>query len=157
MVNAATEAAVSASISTPVGPVVAALLRIAMPLAVISVVTSMKLSGSGWHMGINSEVRFAAWIPANRATSRGLPFGLLGSAVITSADSATKAEASRRVGDLALTSTIFASPDSLKCESLLMKTSLNQEYGNEIACSEIVCIGWHDDEGICAGGVGEVA
>ena len=38
---------------------------------------------SGWHIGISSEVFFAAAIPAKRATSRGLPLGFCGSFLST--------------------------------------------------------------------------
>src|SRR5580698_9163394 len=59
-------------------------------------------------------------MPANRATSSGFPFGLAGSAASTVAESSTNAEAVavRRVGCLALTSTMEAWPASSKCDSL---------------------------------------
>ena len=64
-------------------------------------------------MGISSEVRLAAIIPANRATSNGSPLGFLGSCFSTARFSATNALAiaSRRVGTLGETSTIRALPD----------------------------------------------
>src|SRR5947209_19889402 len=112
MVSAARLAATNASISTPVEAVVAALEQILTPFSNTSVLTSMKERGSGWHIGINSAVRLAAVMPANRATSRGLPLGFLGSSFNTLDDMATKAEASasRRVALLAETSTIVARP-----------------------------------------------
>src|ERR1700722_12389465 len=70
-------------------------------------------------MGISSDVRLAAWMPARRATSSGLPLGLEGKAASTAAESSTKADAvaERRVDCLALMSTMEASPDASKCES----------------------------------------
>ena len=114
MVRAATDAAVRASISTPVLAVVAAEAVMATPLFVTVVITSMKVSGSGWHIGISSDVFLAAWMPAMRATSSGLPLGFFGSALSTAFERATKAEAvaSRRVGGFALTSTMRAWPAS---------------------------------------------
>src|SRR5277367_6596422 len=95
---------------------VATVARICTPAGVISVTTSTKLRGSGWHMGMSVEVCFAAWMPAKRATSRGLPLGLAGRAARTSAESSTKAEAeaSRRVEDFWLTSTMWARPEGSK-------------------------------------------
>jgi len=69
--------------------------------------------GRGWHMGIRSEVRLAAMIPASRATSSGSPLGFFGNAFSTDDFSATKAlaAASRLVACLVETSTILARPD----------------------------------------------
>src|ERR1700678_1323931 len=116
------EAAVSASISTPVGPVVATVAKICTPLGAISTVTSAKLRGSGWHMGISEEVCLAAWMPAKRAISRGLPLGFRGRAARTSGKSSTKAEAVawRRVEALSLTSTMRALPSLSKWLSLVL-------------------------------------
>jgi hypothetical protein len=52
-------------------------------------------------------------MPAIRATSKGSPLGFSGKALITSADISTKALAwaVRRVGCLALTSTMRARPE----------------------------------------------
>src|SRR5208283_4235578 len=75
----ATLAATSASISTPVPAVVFTFDAIATPFSHTRRVTAMWLSGSGWHIGISSEVRFAAIIPAIRATSSGSPLGFEGS------------------------------------------------------------------------------
>src|SRR5882757_3677307 len=112
MVRAATDAAVRASISTPVLAVVAAEAVMATPLFVTVVITSMKVRGSGWHIGMSSDVFLAAWMPATRATSSGLPLGFLGRALSTFFERATNAEAvaSRRVAGLALTSTMRARP-----------------------------------------------
>ena len=51
-------------------------------------------SATGWHMGISSAVRFAAIIPAVRATSSGSPLGFFASARNTAGDIRTKALAS---------------------------------------------------------------
>src|SRR5947209_10615876 len=112
MVSAARLAATNASISTPVEAVVAALEQILTPFSHTSVLTSTKDRGSGWHIGINSAVRLAAVMPANRAISSGLPLGFLGNAFNTLADISTNAEASasRCVAALAETSTIVARP-----------------------------------------------
>ena len=63
-------------------------------------------------MGISSEVRLAAWMPAIRATSSGSPLGFCGSARSTLRLMATNAcaSASRNVGLLSDTSTIDARP-----------------------------------------------
>src|ERR1700760_596376 len=105
MVRAATDAAVRASISTPVLAVVAADAEMTTPLFVTVVMTSMKVSGIGWHIGISSDVFFAPWMRATRATSSGLPLRFLGSALSAAFESATKggAVASRSVEGLALT------------------------------------------------------
>ena len=112
MVSAATLAATIASISTPVTAVVAALAVMFTPFPAIFAVISIWLSGTAWHMGINSEVRLAAMIPARRAASSGSPFGLRASSAITLGDMATNAVASaaRRVGCLPDTSTMRARP-----------------------------------------------
>ena len=78
MVSAATEAAVSASISTPVGPVVSHVASIATPVrpavrqCAMSIVTCV--SASGWHSGMRSAVRLAAMMPAIRAVANTSPF-----------------------------------------------------------------------------------
>src|SRR5580658_7536120 len=140
-VSAAIAAAVIASISTPVPATVAAVARIATPPATTSALTSTKLSGSGWHIGMSSLVFFAAWIPANRATSNGLPFGFFGSAASTASFNSTNAlaTASRRVSAFALTSTMCAWPASSKCESLslislsLISQMLSQQHPHTLA------------------------
>ena len=64
-------------------------------------------------MGIRSAVRFAAIIPASRATSSGSPLGFLGKTLRTLGFKTTKAlaSASRFVGDFAETSTIRDRPE----------------------------------------------
>ncbi len=87
---------------------------IATPPSTTLACTSTKLSASGWHIGIRSEVFFAAIIPANRATSNGSPFGFCGSARSTASFNSTNATAtaSRRISAFALTSTMCACPAS---------------------------------------------
>ena len=111
-VRAATLAATSASISTPVAAVVVTFEAMATPFSHSSARTSMCVSGRGWHMGISSAVRLAALMPAMRAISRGLPLGFAGSAFTTRGAMATKALASawRLVAALADTSTMEARP-----------------------------------------------
>ena len=111
-VSAATLAATSASISTPVSAVVFTLVAIETPFSHTRRVTAMCDSATGWHIGINSEVRFAAMIPAVRATSSGSPLGFSGSARKTSGLIATKAlaSASRAVRAFRDTSTMRAWP-----------------------------------------------
>src|SRR4030088_3009883 len=71
--------------------------------------------GSGWQSGISSEVRFAAMIPATRATPRASPFASsearIASRVAAAIRTTHSAVASRRVSALAPTSTIRAAPD----------------------------------------------
>src|ERR1700677_433600 len=69
-------------------------------------------------MGMRSAVRLAAWIPAMRATSSGLPLGFEGRAARTAVESSTKADAVavRCVDCFPLTSTMEAWPDAAKCE-----------------------------------------
>ena len=111
-VSAATLAATSASISTPVSAVVFTFVAIETPFSHRRRVTAMCDSGTGWHIGINSAVRFAAMIPAVRATSSGSPFGFFGSARSTGGDITTKAlaSASRAVRAFDDTSTMRAWP-----------------------------------------------
>src|ERR1700733_7691007 len=70
-------AAVIASISTPVGPVVrASAVNVIWPVsASICASTPTKVRGKEWHRGISSAVRLAAWMPAIRATPITSPFG----------------------------------------------------------------------------------
>ena len=75
-VSAATDTAVSASISTPVFAVVrtVAVISIAPRASSGSSETSMPVSGSGWQSGISSCVRFAAMMPAICAVVSTSPF-----------------------------------------------------------------------------------
>ena len=77
-------AAVSASISTPVGPVVFTVEIISIP-GILSLRVKSKLilvRLIGWHKGISSEVLFAPCIPAIRATFKTSPFFEFQSAII---------------------------------------------------------------------------
>ena len=71
-VSPATETAVSASISTPVRPVVLAVAVTPMVPAPESRSNSTvtEVSASWWHSGISSLVRLAAPMPASRAVAR---------------------------------------------------------------------------------------
>src|SRR4051794_40630478 len=118
MVRHATDTAVSASISTPVGPVTLTVACTMQPGSLLSGVMSSVTfdSASGWQSGISSEVRLAAMMPAMRAVPSTSPFLALPetisarvASVMTTRPSAT---ASRSVAGLAETSTIRASPEA---------------------------------------------
>src|SRR5215207_9961165 len=119
MVSAATEAAVIASISTPVGPVVRASAAMSTRPSPTSIRTSTKLSASGWHSGISSAVRLAAWIPAIRAVPTTSPFGpsprATAVAVAGVMSTTARATARRSVASLPPTSTIRARPAASRC------------------------------------------
>jgi len=91
-----------------------ALVVIATPFSHRRISTSTCARGSAWHMGMSSEVRLAAMIPAMRATSSGSPLGFCGSACKTSGLMRTKAlaSASRLVAALPETSTMRPRPES---------------------------------------------
>ena len=76
MVRQATETAVSASISTPVRPVVRTSAVTARPGSDSSgsTLTATAVSGSGWQSGMRSPVRFAAIVPASSAIRATSPF-----------------------------------------------------------------------------------
>ena len=63
-----------ASISTPVRSTVSTWASIATKSSPISKLTDTDPTSSGWHSGIMSDVRLAAWMPATRATDRTSPF-----------------------------------------------------------------------------------
>ena len=63
-VSAATLAAVSASISTPVSPWQRTSLRMCRAASSISNEMSTFVSSNGWHIGISSLFFFAAMMPA---------------------------------------------------------------------------------------------
>src|SRR5881397_1870703 len=126
MVSAATAAAVSASISTPVCAVVSATARISTASPAISAVTSTFVNGNGWQSGINSLVRFAAMMPASCAVVRASPFGSSRSRRAVSPAMRTVALAVARRRDIAFapTSTIRTSPVAVTCESSSMRRTL---------------------------------
>src|SRR3954469_8364746 len=116
MVRHATDTAVSASISTPVGPVTFTVARTMQPGSLLSGAMSRVTfdSASGWHSGIRSAVRFAAMMPAMRAVPSTSPFLALPETISSSVallmTTLPSATAVRWVAGLADTSTIRASP-----------------------------------------------
>src|SRR5215208_2948458 len=121
MVSAAAAAAVIASISTPVWPVVRASATRTTSVSPSDASTSTNESGSGWQSGISSAVRFAAWIPAIRAVPTTSPFGAspraIAAAVSADIRTVARARARRSVTGLSPTSTIRARPASSRCVS----------------------------------------
>src|SRR3954463_10600902 len=86
---------------------------------------------SGWHSGIVSLVRFAAWIPATRATASTSPLltSRLAMAAVVSAAMKTlhRATARRCVGSFGVTSTMRARPIGSRWEkarSLIWSSTL---------------------------------
>src|SRR3954447_5063367 len=116
MVSAATEAAVMASISTPVRPSTDASASTSTPPSTTSARTSTWSSPSGWQSGISVPVCLAAWMPAIRATPRTSPLGAspaeTAAAVSGLIDTNARATACRRVISFDDTSTIRAAPES---------------------------------------------
>src|ERR1044071_6405808 len=94
--------------------------------------TSACVSGSGWHKGISSAVRFAAMMPAMRAASKGSPFGVrpARSAATVSADISTRADATARRAVCALpdVSTIATRPSASTCESSFIASALQLPF-----------------------------
>ncbi len=97
-VSAATDAAVMASISTPVWPVVAASARIrSRPPARSGVIeTCRSVSGNGWQSGISSLVFLPPMTPASSATPSTSPFG---PAAIDDEAERLRRHRDRRLGD----------------------------------------------------------
>src|SRR3954447_23199947 len=116
MVSAATEAAVMASISTPVRPSTDASASTSTPPSTTSARTSTWSSPSGWQSGISVPVCLAAWMPAMRATPRTSPLGAspaeTAAAVSGLIDTNARETACRRVISFDDTSTIRAAPES---------------------------------------------
>src|ERR1041385_454433 len=118
MVRHATDTAVYASISTPVGPVTFTVARTMQPGSFLSGVMSTATfdSASGWHSGMSSDVRFAAMMPASRAAPSTSPFLALPDRIRSSVallmTTRPSAIAVRPVAGFAETSTIRASPSS---------------------------------------------
>jgi len=90
----------------------------------------MPVISSGWHMGMMSLVFFAAMIAATRATLYTSPLGIFRSSTRASVSMRIRtrppATASLTVGDLAVTSTMRASPFSsmwLKPASVMAMSS----------------------------------
>src|SRR3954447_19213475 len=76
-------------------------------------------TSSGWHRGIMSAVRLAAWMPAIRATASTSPFftSRLAIAIVVSGfmNTLQRATARRWVGSLGVTSTMRAWPSGSRC------------------------------------------
>src|SRR5205823_168099 len=127
-VRPAIATAVSASISTPVGPVVAASAWIARPSSVISTSTARWVSGSGCVSGMSSLVFFAAMIPAMRAAAITSPFFVFPSRTSASVSAETRrrprATARRSVSGFAPTSTIRAAPVSSRWVSFFIPSTV---------------------------------
>src|SRR5207302_6220700 len=85
-VRHATETAVNASISTPVTARVPTsdVSRKPGSCSSISIRTSTLVSGSGWHKGMRSAVRFAAMIPASSAVWITDPLGAVPARTLSS-------------------------------------------------------------------------
>src|SRR5215207_4640166 len=85
----------------------------------MSKVTLTEPISSGWHSGIMSDVRLAAWMPATLATASTSPFltSRLAIATVVSGFMNTlhRATARRCVGSLGVTSTIRACPAASRC------------------------------------------
>jgi hypothetical protein len=115
--------AVSASISTPVWPVVLAVAVMVMRSSPSSneKSTETDVSGSGWHSGMSSLVRFAPWMPAMRAVARTSAFfspSARTSAITSGVDTNLPiAVAVRFVTALPPTSTMRALPSESRCVS----------------------------------------
>src|SRR6478672_11558145 len=77
MVNAATDTAVSASISMPVCAAIFAEAVIMILFCFTEKFTSQWVRGRGWQSGMSSPVFLAALIPAMRAVARTLPFAIV--------------------------------------------------------------------------------
>ena len=109
----------SASISTPVTPVVFTRARISITPGSSAArfrSTATPVSGSGWHRGTRSGVRLAAMMPAMRATARASPLGRVPSSIWSTTSalvvSRDEAIATLAVTALADTSTMWAEPSS---------------------------------------------
>src|SRR5712692_4419886 len=117
-VRPATAAAVSASISTPVCPTTRTFASTRTAPGTNSKSSATLDSGSGWHRGISSEVRFAAMIPATRATWMASPLAVpsrTARSVAGAIRTRHSASASRVVTALTATSTMRAAPRSSRC------------------------------------------
>ena len=123
-VNRATWTAVSASISTPVGPTVSTVAVHSTEGAKCSVSSNQaksiatRVNASGWHSGMSSLVFFAAMMPATRAMPSTSPFFAVPlrtrSRVAACITMRPLAMAIRWVAGLAATSTMWAWPCASK-------------------------------------------
>ncbi len=109
-------AAVSASISTPVRPRKrqVAVISTALRSGTQARSTSTEVKASGWHNGISSAVRFAAMMPASRATASTSPLATsparMRSSVCGRMTTRAPATATRSVSSFSDTSTMRARP-----------------------------------------------
>src|SRR5918997_5998964 len=125
MVNAATQAAVRASISTPVR----SLARVVAVIDTRSWPTPNSMSTevrfNPWHSGMSSGVFLAAITPAILAVFNTSPLGnaALRNSPIVSEDMRTTAPATamRRTTSFSPTSTILAAPSLSRCENFMSK------------------------------------
>src|SRR5579872_878138 len=121
--SAATETAVSASISTPVLPVTRTSASISTASSSTVSSTATREIGSGWQSGIRSLVLFAARMPATRATPSASPLGTSPArsraAVAGAIRTRPRATARRLVSAFSVTSTMCASPASFRCVSFI--------------------------------------
>ena len=113
----ATATQVSASISTPVRSAVRTVAEIATASSSTCSATSTPCTAIGWQSGTRSGVRFAAWMPAIRATASASPLGTPAAAQQRAPPRprpapARCAVALRAVTSLPDTSTMRAAPDS---------------------------------------------
>src|SRR5687767_259162 len=130
MVRAATDAPVSASISTPVRwwTAVTHSTMSASELAG-AIAMSQRSRPSGWQNGMSSCVRFAAIVPATIAVWNTGPFAVLKPEAARASNASrgkrttAAARATRRVGDFALTSTMAGAPSAPTCESLFASSA----------------------------------
>ncbi len=122
------EQAVRASISTPVFPSTFTVASTSICDAATSNAIDTFAIIKGWHSGMRSAVFLAAMMPARRAVARTSPFLAVPEAMIAIvsgfAVTQPRAVAEREVTALSETSTIWASPCSLRWLSLLMAVSI---------------------------------
>src|SRR5688572_14810615 len=130
MVRAATDAPVSASISTPVrwwAAVVHSTESASPPAGAIAM--SQRSRPSGWQNGMSSCVRFAAIVPATIAVWITGPLAVLKPDAASASKAArgkrtiAAARATRKEGDFALTSTMAGAPSAPTCESLFASSA----------------------------------
>src|SRR5574343_1099486 len=134
MVSRPTEAAVSASISTPVRPKHSAVTSQCTALWASSTVNSAatRVRAMGWQSGIRSPVRLEAWMAAIRAMPRTSSFladpSRIRESVSGCMNMVPAARAIRAVSDLAPTSTMCAWPAASKWVSGEFDTAFTFAY-----------------------------
>jgi hypothetical protein len=122
--SAATDTAVSASISTPVRSAVRTVASMRTPSSVTSRSTTAPCTPITCASGSSSGVRFAAAMPEMRATASTSPFGTAPSRIAATTSGAQRtnpsAVAERTVGCFSVTSTMRAFPASSRWVNLVM-------------------------------------